>query len=125
MRMFFLFCLQVFVFSIFCFLGGRDISADSGELTIDSLRGDNLPFMYMNVRVDGVDEVLGREDFDVVDNGDVVSDDEYFQVIAPDGHNQIRLVDVVFVFDDSRSMRNEQQAIKNNIGSFVQALDSS
>ncbi len=97
------------------------------EMSLISLNAQSFPFVFMDVVVR--DHVAACPDPAAQENFAIFEDDvlqtDYFQVIPPDSGGGSRLVDVVFIFDNSGSMGDEQQAVEDNITDFVNALVNS
>lgn len=98
-------------------------TSDPLSVLITSLNPQNFPFIYMNAIVDtnGVGiSTLSQQHFSVHENNFLQSD--YFEVIPPDQGGGSRLVDVVFIMDNSGSMGPYITAIYNNVIDFVDGL---
>ena len=95
------------------------------DANITSLNYEN-GFVYMYTTV----EVLGRPypdltytDFEVHENG--VLQANAFEVIPPTEGGGARLADIVFLMDNSGSMKGEQDQVRDNVIDFVDALAES
>lgn len=91
--------------------------------TMVSLNHQNFPFIYMNVAVDtfGVGfPNLTKANFQVYENNVLQTD--YLNVIPPETGGGSRLTDIVFLMDNSGSMAEEQNAVRNNVIDFVNNL---
>ena len=95
------------------------------DVIMNSLGSQNFPFIYMNVFVsrDG-SPVFGLDEtnFQVHENN--VLQTNYFEVTPPAQGGGQRLVDIVFCMDNSGSMGEEQNAVRNNMVNFVNALSA-
>ncbi len=104
----------------------REVAADPFTAKMTSLNSQNFPFIYMNVAVDtfGVGfPDLTKSNFTVYENG--VLQQDFFDVTPPEVGGGVRLADIVFVLDVTSSMTEEIEAVRQNMLSFVNALDSS
>lgn len=88
-----------------------------------SINSQSFPFIYMNIAVNymgvGVPE-LTHNDFTVYEDGVLQTD--YFQVTPPAEGGGARLVDIIFIMDNSGSMSDEINAVTNNVEDFVNNL---
>ncbi|MBI5060060.1 immune inhibitor A [candidate division KSB1 bacterium] len=104
-------------------IGLATASRTALDVNIVSLSSQNFPFVYLNVNVsrDG-QPVLGliADNFFVTENGTQQTDN--FNVTPPSEGGQVRLVDIVFCMDNSGSLAGEQNAVRNNVINFVNAL---
>ncbi|MBD3183724.1 VWA domain-containing protein [Candidatus Poribacteria bacterium] len=101
------------------------LDSESTDLNtnITSLNPQNFPFIYMNSSVDmSGQEVtdLEQSNFRVYENGTLQT--EYFEVSPPGTSGGSRLTDIVFLMDNSGSMRDEQNDVRNNVIDFVDSL---
>lgn len=88
--------------------------------------GQQKFFVYMNAAVDtfGVGlPGLSPSSFAIYEDGKLQTD--RFSVIAPESGGGVRLVDIVFIMDNSGSMSGERNAIRDNVRSFVDSLTAS
>lgn len=94
--------------------------------TLLSLNHQNFPFIYMNVGVDtfgtGFPD-LPQSSFSVHENNTLQTD--YFEVTQPDVGDGVRLADIVFVLDITGSMEEEINSVKENMITFINALEAS
>ncbi len=96
------------------------------SVSLNNLNFGNFPFIYANVNVqtNGTNnDSIPQSAFSVTENN--TSQTEYFQVTRPNNGGNSRLADFVFVLDLTNSMEEEITAVKNNIISFVNQLESS
>jgi len=77
----------------------------------------NAEIMYNST----VEEGLSKSDFEVTEDSRYQSIQE---VVPPQQNDFVKIADIVFVHDDSGSMSEERDAVKENILSFVQKLES-
>ncbi len=92
---------------------------------IQSLNSSSFPFIYMNVSVDSSGTNLTNltaANFDAYENE--TQQTSYFQVTAPTSSGGSRAADVVFVVDVTGSMGGMIDAVKNNMQSFISALNA-
>lgn len=116
----------------------RTTAGLNGTLTnLDAQRFPRFIFGNVNVLdgsqpVDSLDEsnffvkefVRDRNDTTKVDTL-AVPKDQFFKVFAPNSVDSIqRPVDIVFLMDNSGSMREEKDSITANVASFAQALEN-
>ena len=94
--------------------------------TLISLDHQHFPFIYLSVAVErngqGI-STLTKSNFQVTENGVLQTD--YFDVIPPQAGGGVRLVDIVFLMDNSGSMSGEQNAVRDNVIEFVNDLAAS
>jgi hypothetical protein len=88
-----------------------------------SLNAQTFPFVFLDV--DATDEtgtcpVFTAENFQVLEDG--VAQTDYFAVTPPNENKGVRLVDIVFIMDNSGSMGGDQLAVRNNVYGFVDKL---
>jgi VWFA-related protein len=111
-------------------LEGRQAQAEpkqqglSAEIT--SLNTSEFPNLFLNVEVteDGSPaESLSASDFEVFENGSLQT--ELFDVTPPEEGGNVRRADFVFLMDNSGSMADEQNAVRNNVFNFTQQLEAS
>ncbi len=93
------------------------------SVSIRSLNAQTFPFVFLDV--DATDEtgtcpLFSAESFQVLEDGVVQTD--YFAVTPPNENQGVRLVDVVFIMDNSGSMSDDQLAVRNNVYGFVDKL---
>ena len=101
------------------------------ETNIVSISTQNFPFIFLNVTVEQGDSIvtnLTEDNFTVCENG--VGQTDFYEVIPPNtGVDSIlpenRLVDIVFIVDNSGSLDDEQAAIENNFFNFIDDLETS
>jgi hypothetical protein len=104
----------------------------AGSLPLDaamiSLDHQNFPFIYLNVAVDRYGEgisTLVKSNFHVTENEFSQTGTEYFDVTPPDEGGDVRRADIVFVLDVTASMGGEIEAVRTNMLSFMDALNTS
>ncbi len=93
------------------------------ELDLISINTQNFPFVYSTVSVsmEGQDmSNLVENNFQVYENGTLQTD--FFEVSPPSQGTGSRLVDIAFLMDNSGSMDPYQQAVRNNVTSFINNL---
>lgn len=96
------------------------------EAAMISLDHQLFPFIYLSVAVNRYGEgisTLTKSNFQVTENGVLQTD--YFDVIPPQAGGGVRLVDIVFLMDNSGSMIQEQNAVRDNVIKFVNDLAAS
>jgi pimeloyl-ACP methyl ester carboxylesterase len=101
----------------------RDEAFDISLVDLDHRR---FPLVAMNVSVRSLGEPyldLNDSDFRVFEDGAPQWD--YFDVAPPDQSGGNRLADIVFILDVSGSMSQGLTSVKNNMLSFITALESS
>lgn len=98
-------------------------SAPVLNATLRSLDSNNFPFIFTTVTVDTGGAAVGKltaANFTATENGVLQTD--FFQVTQPNDGGGVRLADFVFLVDNSGSMDDEQQAVKDNLKAFVDSL---
>jgi len=107
----------------------KNILKSSGDTglsgTLSSLNSQNFPYIYMNILLteDGAGvSNLTKQDFNVYEDDALVSD---YSVVPPDATSGAKLVDIVFLVDNSGSFDDEQNAVRNNMEDFVNQLTAS
>lgn len=108
-----------------------DVKVETGmrlmlDASITSLNSQVFPFLFMNVAVNDGGEPVGdltADDFAVYE--DEVLQTDFFRVEPPESGDGVRRADIVFLMDNSGSMGGEINAVRNNVFSFVDALDAS
>ena len=97
----------------------------SAEFT--SINPQRFPFVFTNVVVDtfgtGI-QSLSRSNFTIYEDG-VEQKDANFEVTPPNQSGGVRQVDIIFQMDNSGSMSDEQNAVRNNVFDFVDSLRAS
>ncbi|EGV16258.1 von Willebrand factor type A [Thiocapsa marina 5811] len=93
------------------------------SVSIRSLNSQTFPFVFLDV--DATDEtstctLFSAENFQVLEDG--VAQKDYFAVTPPNENQGVRLVDIVFIMDNSGSMSDDQLAVRNNVYGFVDKL---
>ncbi|MCK4553775.1 metallophosphoesterase [Candidatus Parcubacteria bacterium] len=120
--------LLALIFSILT-AGIIDASADNGislETSLISLNHQKFPFVYLSAAVDisnGAIPILPKSNFQVYENQ--ILQTNYFDVIPPEQAGGIRLADIIFLMDNSGSMYEEQEAVRDNVIAFVNDLSAS
>ena len=98
---------------------------DPVNTEITSVNHSSYPNVYMNVVVDtfgtGIPS-LTESDFTIKENGTVQTDE--VSITPPDSGASVRRADIVFLMDNSGSMDEEQQAVEDNVFSFVDSLEN-
>jgi len=88
-----------------------------------SINAQNFPYVYADLDIDSetglCPDPIPASDFAVREDGTSPSE---LSVIPPATGGGSRLVDVVFVFDNSGSLSDEQAAVEANIEDFVNSL---
>ena len=90
-----------------------------------SLNSQNFPYILSNINVTyqgSPISTLTSSDFSVLEND--VLQTQFFEVIPPDTSSSSRLVDIIFIMDNSGSLSDEQAAVENNVDSFISALQA-
>ncbi len=93
------------------------------QVSMRSLNAQNFPFIYSTIDVsDGVAGIdnLTVANFKAYEDGARQLD--YFDVTPAGTGGGTRILDMIFLIDDSGSMWEEQQAVINNINNFVDQL---
>ena len=96
------------------------------EAAMVSLDHQLFPFIYLSVAVNRYGEgisTLTKSNFQVTENGVLQTD--YFDVVPPQAGGGVRVVDIVFLMDNSGSMSQEQNAVRDNVIGFVNNLAAS
>ena len=93
------------------------------SVSIRSLNAQTFPFVFVDV--DATDDtgtcpLFSAGNFQVLEDG--VPQTDYFTVTPPNENQGVRLVDVVFIMDNSGSMSDDQLAVRNNVYGFVDKL---
>jgi len=93
--------------------------------TMNSLNSQNFPYIYMNILLteddQGVSNLL-KSDFEIYENETFVTN---YNVIPPNGTSGSKLIDIIFLVDNSGSFDKYQNAARNNMESFVNQLATS
>ncbi|MDA3818510.1 MAG: VWA domain-containing protein [Prolixibacteraceae bacterium] len=98
-------------------------SANAGITgTMNNLSSQNFPYIYMNILLSedgmGVSNLL-KSNFTIYENNTLISN---YNVVAPNSSSGSKLVDIVFLVDNSGSFDDEQNAVRNNMEKFVNQL---
>ena len=96
------------------------------EATMFGFNSQNFPLIYSNVSVDTSDIGIGsltQSNFSVYENGVLQTD--HFEVTPPEQSGLKRLADIVFIMDNSESMKPEMDSVSANVISFVNNLQQS
>jgi hypothetical protein len=111
------------------YLDNISITTETPATTSASLRTINsqaFPFIFTDVDFTSTENActlpVSNDDFTITEDGVV---QQILTFVPPDEGGGIRLADVVFVFDNSGSMANEQAAVEANIIDFVDGLAAS
>ncbi|MBD3382475.1 MAG: VWA domain-containing protein, partial [candidate division Zixibacteria bacterium] len=95
------------------------------DVNISQVDANNFPFIYSTVTVDtsgmGVPD-LTQGNFVVTEDGRVQTD--LFDVEPPTQGSGVRLVDFVFLIDNSGSMCDKIDSVRNNVNAFANSLAS-
>ncbi len=90
-----------------------------------SINPQNFPTVFSNVVVDtfgtGIPS-LTASNFEVYEDGVLQTDN--FEVTPPQQSGGVRQVDIVFLMDNSGSMQEEQNDVRNNVFNFVDSLEA-
>lgn len=98
-------------------------AAPTLNATLRSLDSNNFPFIFTTVQIDTGGNPVSRltaANFSAFEDG--VLQTNFFNVTQPDEGGGVRLADFVFIVDNSGSMADEQQAVKDNLKAFVDSL---
>ncbi len=90
---------------------------------LNSLDSNNFPFIFSHVSVDTGGQPVGglkKNNFTVFEDGVLQTD--FFDVTPPGSGGGVRILDFVFLIDNSGSMQDEQQQVKDNVRDFVDSL---
>ena len=96
------------------------------QVHILSLDHTQFPWIFLHAEVDSygvASHSFTASQFSVTENG--VPQQNGFQVTPPGVGNFQRMVDVVFLMDNSGSMSGEQMAVRQNVHNFVNQLSAS
>lgn len=111
------------------YLDNVSITTETPATTTAGLRTINsqaFPFIFTDVDFSSTENACSlpvpNDDFTITEDGVV---QQILTFVPPDEGGGIRLADVVFVFDNSGSMSNEQAAVEANIIDFVDGLAAS
>ena len=90
--------------------------------TLQNIDSNNFPFIFSTLTVEGIssNSNLSKSNFTVYEDGR--NQTNFFDVVPPNTSGNVRLLDFVFVIDNSGSMRPEQQEVIDNVKSFVDEL---
>lgn len=119
----------IYSFFLCCFTIG--LFGQPLQTEIVSVNTQNFPFIFLNVVVEEEDSVVTNfndGNFSICENG--IGQTDFYEVIPPNtGMDSIlpenRLVDIVFIFDNSGSLDDEQAAVANNFTNFIDDLKAS
>ncbi len=106
----------------------RRVQSKAQVLTtqINDVDPQNFPNIISNVVVDtsgtGISS-LDKSNFTILEDG--VPQTDNFEVTPPEESGNVRGVDIIFLMDNSGSMDDEQNAVRNNMISFVDSLENS
>ena len=95
------------------------------DISLRTLDSNNFPFIFTTVSVDtGAMPVGGltNANFKAYENN--VLQTNFFNVTPPKSSGGVRLLDFIFIIDNSGSMQDEQQAVKDNVKAFVDSLQA-
>jgi|GEM_PF-2798578 len=111
-------------------LGGSPQTDEPPHLqaTLLSLDHQHFPFVYLSVSVRRCDEGVSgidQENFELTEDGISQSGNDSFEVVPPATGGGVRVVDIVFLMDNSGSMKDEQDAVRNHVSAFVDDLAGS
>jgi len=95
------------------------------QVSIRQVDANNFPFVFSSVTVDpsgvGVPP-LTVSNFRAYEDGRLQS--QYFDVVPPDVGAGVRLVDFVFLIDNSGSMSDKISGVRNNVNAFAESLSA-
>jgi len=98
-------------------------SAPVLNATLRSLDSNNFPFIFTTVAIDtsGISVgTLTASNFTAQEDNRLQTD--FFQVTPPQQGGGVRILDFIFLIDNSGSMGPEQQQVKDNVSAFVDSL---
>lgn len=99
----------------------RYLQPASLNASLVALNPQTFPFIYMNILVySSKTDVLDASHFRVYENNALQND--YFKITPPQAGGGSRVADIVFLMDNSGSMSDEQNAVRNNVVDFVNNL---
>ncbi len=96
------------------------------EISINQIDANNFPFIFLTTEVSESGNPvpdLTTANFSATEDGRPQTD--YFDVTPPETGGGVRLVDFVFLIDNSGSMGPEIQAVKNNVNAFADLMAAS
>ena len=105
-------------------LSDRKVSLKAGDplsAAFISLNSQNFPYIYNTINVSN--PTLTQNNFTILENG--VRQQNAIKVTPPSSGGNSKLIDIVFIMDNSGSMSGEQLAVENNVINFVDALNAS
>ncbi len=101
-------------------------TAGNLSATLTNLSPQNFPFIYMNIAVNengiGINS-LNQTNFQAFENNALQTD--FLEVTPPAQGSGSRLADIIFLVDNSGSFRDFQNAVYNNMVSFIDQLKTS
>ena len=95
----------------------------SVKLTLTALDANTFPFIFSTIQLDTSNlegAVFTKDHFKAFENG--AEQKDYFRVTFPDSFEGVRLLDFVFLIDNSGSMEPEHRDVWQNVGDFVDSL---
>ncbi len=116
---------KVWIAFVLLFAAGVAVQAQP-EINIKQIDANNFPFIYLvaNVNENGSPiATLTTADFIVSEDGRIQTD--FFEVTPPNSGDGVRLVDFVFLIDNSGSMGGEISAVRNNVNAFADLMAAS
>jgi len=102
------------ILSVVLIFGGLSVNSSPLETKLVSLSPQNFSYIYLDIALSGIDgDTLQASNFQVYEDGKLQEDN--FHVTPPGGGGGVKLVDVVFIMDNSGSMGGEQAAVEDNV----------
>jgi len=98
------------------------------QATLLSLDHQHFPFIYLSVSIRRGEEgvlALSETSFELTENDISQTGNNSFEVVPPATGGGVRVVDVVFLMDNSGSMGDEQDAVREHVSAFVDDLAAS
>ena len=103
--------------------GSEAFATPTLNATLHALDSNNFPFIFTTVSVDTGNSPVGTlttANFTAFEDGRIQTD--FFAVTPPDIGGGVRILDFIFLIDNSGSMGPEQQQVKANVSAFVDGL---
>lgn len=98
-------------------------SAPVLNATLRTLDSNNFPFIFTTVAIDTSGVPVGSlttPNFTAQEDNRLQTN--FFQVTPPQQGGGVRILDFIFLIDNSGSMLEEQQQVKDNVAAFVDSL---
>ncbi|KAA3610959.1 MAG: VWA domain-containing protein [Calditrichaeota bacterium] len=114
--------LQAYTRNMAAKITPKNIAANL-QISMQSLNAQSFPFIYSTIDVsDGIAGIdnLTVNDFKAYEDG--VRQLDFFNVTPAGTGGGTRILDMIFLIDDSGSMGEEQQAVVDNVNHFVDQL---